>query len=245
MPKVFPVVHVNTRPQAVEQAGIAFEAGADGVYLIDHYGRRGPEYLSDTFEDVQKANPGRFVGVNFLGLAGPDYTLDFLKGEREKGYISRYPDAIWFDNSFVGVGKGMLVALEATKQMRQEDRDLRRIQLLGGVSFKYTQTYTEDPTIARMVTRVAAPYLDVVTTSGPGTGMAPTPGKIHAMKAAANEAGKQLAVASGVDAANLASYGGSIDQVLVASSVETKPYSGIFDQSKLEELIQVAHGLDV
>lgn len=36
--RVYPVVHINTPEVAVEQATLAIELGADGVYLIDHQG---------------------------------------------------------------------------------------------------------------------------------------------------------------------------------------------------------------
>ncbi len=33
---VFPVVHINDRDIAVEQADLALKLGVDGVYLINH-----------------------------------------------------------------------------------------------------------------------------------------------------------------------------------------------------------------
>jgi phosphoribosylanthranilate isomerase len=52
-----------------------------------------------------------------------------------------------------------------------------------------------------------------------------------------------LAVASGLSIENIDDYAGLIDEVLVASSVETKPYSGVFDTAKLKQFIDKAHSL--
>lgn len=119
--------------------------------------------------------------------------------------------------------------------------ELAGVALLGGVAFKYTPSYTDDPVGAAAAARELEPFVDVVTTSGPGTGMSPQPEKLAAMKHAI---GKPLAVASGIGPDNIHGYAGTVDQILVASSVETQPYSGIFDVAMLAEFITIAHDID-
>jgi len=51
---------------------------------------------------------------------------------------------------------------------------------------------------------------------------------------------KKLAVASGISADNIASYSGLFDQLLVSTSIEVVPYSGIFEPDKLKQLIELA-----
>src|SRR5262245_35680800 len=63
---ILPVIHVESDEQALRNAGIAHEAGCDGVFLINH----GFPYrqLLDIQHQVCEALPGWWVGVNCLDL---------------------------------------------------------------------------------------------------------------------------------------------------------------------------------
>lgn len=229
--EIFPVVHVNDISQAVEQSGMAFEMGANGVYLIDHHNSFSPEPLKTAFNKVATQYPDSFIGLNLLQHRSAARSLAFLHSRLHSGSLTRLPDGLWAD------------VADREKQefldMRHEFDELANIRYLGGVAFKYTSTFTDDPERAAAEATRLAPFVDVVTTSGQETGMAPSSEKIQAMKAAIGS--KPLAVASGISADNLADYNGNIDQLLVSSSIETRPYSGVFDPTKLRELIDVAH----
>lgn len=229
-PKVFPVVHVEDAEQALRQVDVAFECGADGVYLIDH-NLNTAEWLAEIVASATAAHPGRFVGVNFLQLHSAMEAFEFLARARAEGVIERYPDGLWMDDA--------LPCRRETVELRAGDPELAAVSYLGGVAFKYTRTHTEDPAAAAEQARDLAPYVDVVTTSGPGTGSAANPDKVAAMRAAAG--GKPVAVASGVGIDNYARYTPVVDQVLVATSVETHPYSGLFDPAKLAALAAAIH----
>lgn len=228
--EIFPVVHIQDAEQALDQSSMALEMGADGVYLIDHGGHP-PADLIHAFNQVKEAHPERFVGINVLQSPSAAATLTLLLDISRKGDMVALPDGLWEDNAELDKDRVF--------ELRALHPELTSIRYLGGVAFKYTPLFTEDPGLASQEARRLEPYVDVVTTSGAGTGKAPTPEKIRAMKAAI---GKKLAVASGISAQNFAQYDGSFDQLLVSTSVETEPYSGIFDPQKLQELIDVAHG---
>ena len=85
----------------------------------------------------------------------------------------------------------------------------------GGVAFKY-QREVEDVAAAA---RAALSYVDVVTTSGQGTGEAPAIAKIRAMKAAIGEV--PLAIASGIRPENVGDYRGICDCFLVATGISS------------------------
>lgn len=232
--EVFPVVHINNPRQATEQATVAFEAGADGVYLIDHQNAT-PETLMTTFNSVAIEHPDRFIGVNFLQFRSPVKAFGYLQGCLADRDITRYPDGLWVDDAdYPQQGK------EIVREMRTNDHELRRISYLGGVAFKYTLSYTDNPEEAAAEATRLKDYVDVVTTSGRGTGHAPNPEKIARMKEAI-EPHQKLAVASGISAENIADYEQSFDQLLVSTSLETRPSSGIFVPERVAELIQLAH----
>ena len=83
----------------------------------------------------------------------------------------------------------------------------------GGVAFKY-QRPVEDLTRAA---RLAVRYMDVVTTSGPGTGIAAARDKIAEMKEAVG--GFPLAIASGITPENVSDYLDVTDCFLVATGI--------------------------
>lgn len=228
--EVFPVVHINDIREAADQASVAFEAGADGVYLIDH--RAGvPTRLINTFNDVAKEHPDKFVGVNYLQYDSAATAFDDVLLRESANELVRLPDGIWVDNADQ--------SKETTMKIRADFPHLNAIRYLGGVAFKYTDFYKEDPEEAAHEATRLMDYVDVVTTSGRGTGYAPSPEKIARMKEAIGP-DKKLAVASGISSENIAQYGQTFDQLLVSTSIETEPYSGIFIPSRVAELIKRA-----
>lgn len=264
--KIYPVVHANNIEQTVEQAGLAFEAEADGVFLIDH-SLNSKLFLPKAYNAVREHHPDEFVGLNFL--QAPDALSAYAITEtlRRRGIIEKRPSGLWVDDAAGRVREDSadpevsddveywnelwddhtilkdeeLDRLRILKDERRFSWNMRRIKLFGGTAFKYTAHYTDDPELAAGQARQIKPFVDVVTTTGAGTGSAPDAGKIRAMKEASGR--KELAIASGVSMLNIEQYRGIADSILVASSVEVVPYSGIFDETRLRSLIHIAHSL--
>ena len=67
-PAVLPVVHVLDETQACRNAGMAIEAGAQGVFLINH--DFGCEDLVPILRTVRARFPSLWIGVNFLAVTG-------------------------------------------------------------------------------------------------------------------------------------------------------------------------------
>ncbi len=229
MTEIYPVVHINDIHRAVEQTGVALELGADGVYLIDHQ-EPATDRLFDTFNLSRSEYQGVYIGMNILCLRGAYQAFEAIYRARDSESLDEYPDGLWVDDARID-------AVEA-KELREAHPELATVRYLGGVAFKYSPYYTDDPGEAVSELIKLRSYVDVVTTSGPGTGVPPSPDKIRAMHEAAK--GQPLAVASGVSADNLEDYSGAIDQLLVATFIEASPGSGVFDRSKLKDLIEVA-----
>lgn len=223
--EVYPVVHVQDAVQGVEQSRIALEAGVDGIFLISH-GSMDDDGLTEVFLRVADAHPGAFVGVNYLGKGAGAF--GYLAELQRAGQLPVMPAAVWADD-----------AIDSTSRGWPDASAFPTVEYFGGVAFKYTSTYTDDPEQAAAEVEARRGRVDVITTSGPGTGSPAPVAKIRAMKAAAGS--QPLAVASGVDPSNLAAFRGLVDKVLVASSLETAPYSGRFVPERLAELVVIAH----
>ncbi|QHN42521.1 hypothetical protein GII36_01495 [Candidatus Mycosynbacter amalyticus] len=241
--KIFPVVHIGGGEkglsQAVTQSELAFEHDADGVYLIRHAaGETAVAELFRAYAAVRQATPQEsYVGINILQARSPREAVAMTKQE-VVGIAA--PSGLWVDDiTWHGHDADMLAHVRKTPR-------LDGMRTLGGVAFKYTDSYTEDPAEAATQAYMYNNFADVLVTSGPETGRSADPQKTRAMKRqlATGESGEGLlALASGIDIDNIADFEGSVDEVLVASSVETEKGSGIFDEAKLRDLIQAAHKL--
>lgn len=199
-PQVFlPVIHVVSSDQALRNAAIAHTAGADGVFLINHQ-MKCPDLL-EAHRAVVSAFPQWWIGINCLDV----YPTSIFSR------LSPQVAGVWTDNALIH---------ETMESQPQADDVLLAIRAarwtglyFGGVAFKY-QRPVED--VARAAT-MAMRYMDVVTTSGEGTGLAAHVEKIHAMKAALGDF--PLAIASGITPDNIMDYLPCADCFLVATGI--------------------------
>lgn len=102
------------------------------------------------------------------------------------------------------------------------------VTVFASVAFKY-QPEESNPAQAAAVVRKNGL---LPTTSGAGTGMAPTVEKIEGMSAAA---GGQLAVASGMDPHNVHQYAKHLSHILVATGVSSDEHH--FDEGLLTQFV--------
>ncbi|MEI6054321.1 MAG: BtpA/SgcQ family protein [Candidatus Saccharibacteria bacterium] len=243
--KIFPVIHIaNSNVElAVHEGEKAFSLGADGVILIDH--QNAWRNTSPLFESVNKLTDNsneRFVGINILGLSPMKvmYAIDrAIKNGRypyADNMLNNPPSGVWIDDM-----RDDYMSPDFAMETKKFKPSLKQVKILGGVAFKYTNTFTEDPKRAAYEAILIKDSVDVMVTSGAGTGIEPSVEKIRAMKNVIGS--KALAIASGISIENIHKYNGIVDQLFVSSSVETIPGSGIFDERRLQELIDEAHRL--
>src|SRR4051812_9199505 len=139
-------------------------------------------------EAVADAHPGWWVGVNCLGMTP----------ERVFAAVSPKVAGVWADNARIDEGREDQPYAERVSAVRQARAP--GCLYFGGVAFKY-QRPVEDLEAA---CRVAARHMDVVTTSGPGTGHAADLEKIRRMKRTLGDV--PLAIASGITPENVGDY---------------------------------------
>lgn len=219
---VLPVIHAETEQQVMRNVERARDAGADGVFIINHT-IDWPSLLC-IHKTATKAFPGWWIGVNCLGLSAFDV---FRK-------IPGSMPGVWTDNALIDVTKEPQTQAEQVLSVIEESG--WNGLYFGGVAFKY-----QDPVVdTGAAASVAARYIDVVTTSGSGTGIPAHVEKIRAMKEAIGDS--PLALASGVTPENVELYMPYCDCFLVASGI-----SETFDEldpGKLLALLAVVRGQD-
>lgn len=196
---LLPVVHVTELEQALRNAQIARDAGADGVFLINH-GMTDDELLW-IHAQVVTVFPEWWVGVNCLGLSPQEVFT----------HVACKVAGVWVDNALIHEDQASQPAAEQVMAVQQQYK--WQGLYFGGVAFKYQRPVAD---LARAA-KIAARYMDVVTTSGPGTGRAASPEKIRIMKEALGEA--PLAIASGITPENVIDYLPWADCFLVATGI--------------------------
>jgi predicted TIM-barrel enzyme len=221
-----PVVHPVTRDHALAAVDVAVEAGADGVFLIDQ-GLNERDVVA-LIGDVYHRYPALWIGVNLLSRAPADALAFALAG------VGRI-DGIWSDNA--GVDE------RAANHPRAEEFVEARRRLgwqglyFGGVAFKY-QREVAHADLGR-ATAIASKYMDVVCTSGAGTGHAADPAKPRAMHEGAPDVA--LALASGVTTANVGEYLPYVAAYLVGTGIERE--LGVLDPQETKRLASAIHSV--
>lgn len=188
---VLPVVHVTSIEQASRNVELARAAGAHGAWLIDMGTSNVP--LAEAYQIVRRNVPGFWLGVNFLHLPPT--------GALELGDRLGVP-GVWSDDA----GDPDVVG------------HLRRTLygstlFFGGVAFKYRP---QPESLYRAGHE--AKWMDVPTTSGPGTGQSASVDKVATLRAGMGD-DHPLGIASGITPANVGDFLPYVDVFLVATGI--------------------------
>jgi len=197
---ILPVIHVSSLDQALKNTKIAYDCKCDGVFLINH--SIGHKKLLEIHSEVKAKYPDFWIGVN---------CLDLFPGIVFKT-VSKQVDGIWVDNA----------EIDETSEDQRVANSIQRLQkesnfnglYFGGIAFKY-QRKVED---IESAVKYATPFVDVITTSGAGTGLAPHIQKLQQMRMA-SAPGTAIAVASGITPINVHNYLENVDAFLVATGI--------------------------
>lgn len=233
MRRFFPVIHCVDEKTARTAIGVAQAAGADGVFLIDQ-GNLSTQEVGDLARRIADEVTLK-VGVNLLNQ-GADDVAPVIYGSR----ISMW----WADD---GLARGALRSVGPTLHGVSVADMLSTTEFFGGIAFKYQRAVAPEQFLDQVILSRGY-HVNVVTTSGPGTGEPATLAKVEAMaghvrlmnKTLHHEAPQRLALASGISLANIDGYLPFVDDFLVGSSIETS--FGVFDAGRVQELSDRIHG---
>lgn len=212
MKKFYPVLHVLTSQQALEQSKLLFENGADGLFLISHEGDN--KLVTSLVAEVKSKFPSLKVGINLLGR-------NALSAMEEA--IEVKADMLWCDFAYVDSAWKRPLA-----HALSELSTTHGIPVFAGVAFKY-QRHEPDPL-------KAAQYANelgfIATTSGTATGIEPDVDKIALMARTGN-----LAVASGLSVENVLKFKPFLTYFLVSTGLSYSMYD--FDPQKVLKFSQL------
>lgn len=220
--KIVPVIHIVSEAQAVSNMLLCRRNAISKVMLISHV--QGTEYLKDIYLKLKSIFPDNWFGINFLGESSYD-----AAGIVASMPYSIRPNALWCDNGHLfRIGEDE-VAVRINERLKDKD-----VLHFGGVHFKYQKHISGID--EEWVLKRAVELIDVITTSGAGTGKPASESKIAGLRSKIGN--HPLAIASGVDYMNASMFGNYVDYMLVASSI-TNPVTEEIIEEKLLNLIKI------
>lgn len=223
-----PVIHPVAKKTAMDSIQTAVESGADGIFLINQ-GMSETQVL-DFIPEVHQRHESLWIGLNLLGVE-PEEVIGSIAGLPVGG--------IWSDNADIDERSAAQPAGERFRQARK--RTEWKGLYFGGVAFKYQREVPD--ALLPDAARNARPWMDVITSSGPGTGYAASVEKAKALRSGAGD--HPLALASGVSPENISGFLPYVDAFQVASEIETEKYSGILVRERTKLLADRIHEWDV
>lgn len=218
MIKVFPVIHHLDENLTIEEAKIAYECGADGVFLISHENKDiDLPFIGQTIKSYDWKNEKDedfFVGLNLLSTPVCE-AFNVVKDS--------FLDAVWVDNPGVTSDK----ITTTGSQLIELSQQYPHVQVFASVAFKY-QAVESDPKEAAIRARQ---FGWIPTTSGIGTGSAPEVSKLETMF------DNTLAIASGMTPENVQQFMPYLSHILVATGVSQDEYR--IDYEKLSRFVGI------
>ena len=230
---IYPVIHYFNDEVAMRNAETAFEAGCDGVFLIQMQGYDGQIIKSS--RDIQARFSNKMVGVNFLACS-PGQAFLF-------GVELEY-DMVWSDAP--GITSAMVA--EDAKAIAEFIRDPYTLpsnlagqqlpKFFASVAFKY-QEPEEEPSVAAIIAQSLG---FIPTTSGIETGVPAPWQKVATMRRCLDTYNRlhvsktTLALASGLTPENIELYAPFITHALVSTGISTDFYN--FSKEKLIAFVE-------
>lgn len=227
-PVVLPVIHVLEIGRTLDNIDVLLEAGAPGCFLINH--DFGVEPFLDVIREVRALRPNLWMGVNFLAVTGK-HAFPLLAELATEGCRV---DAYWADDARIDEHAEDQIEAREIAEARAGWDGL----YFGGTAFKKQRPV--DPADYGISAKRACDWMDVVTTSGPATGMEAADDKITTFRTAIGD--KPLALASGISPENARRYR-DVDCFMVATGIN---YDGNFydiDPARLRRLLDDAQNL--
>jgi len=199
--RVFPVIHANSQEQVIRNTKIAKDAGAFGVFVINH--DMTVDEMLELATEAQKIIS--WVGINCLGYSPL----------RAMQTVPHHISGLWTDNA--GIDEITDIQVTARRVIVEQVNRNWRGQYFGGVAFKYQDPVTD----LRAATTQASKHMDVITTSGQATGQAANIEKLKIMHGIFDGwvSRPRLGIASGITPDNIEDYLPYIDDFLVATGI--------------------------
>lgn len=227
---VLAVIHADTLEQTITNVKIAVENNLHWVFLINHH--ISWVSLEDIFIKTRKEFEKVWMGINFLGCHLDSVFMETWVLEMEWCRV----DWIWTDNPQI---KWINPWFNNQDRIQKYINDIWWKGLyFWWVAFKYQPPVENLETACEQWKK----YLDVITTSGPGTWEAVDIEKLRKIREFSGN--HPVWIASGTDSENIAEFSQFADIFLVASSLNKYWDFLNLDPEKVKEMSKVVGELN-
>ena len=230
-PIVMPVIHALDKEQVYKNVSIAMDQNVAGIFLINH------DFGIQKFLPIIKYIRAKFdrlwIGINFLAVTGRDAFPILEKLNQENILINGY----WADDACIDEQNTEQIEAEKIAQVR-ENTTWSGIYF-GGTAFKKQRPVK--PQEYKLSAEIATRYMDVVTTSGPATGIEAGVKKIETFRDGVGN--NALALASGITPENAQTYR-QVDFFLVSTGINLDGDFYNIDTTKLSRLLKEAKDME-
>ena len=217
---LMPVIHVESKDMSLimKNVDICTRNRIKAIWLISHSALTHND-LIDISKEIKKKYPTLWIGCNFL---------DFYNDTKVFSAVDhKFIDGIWIDNTYLGVD-----SVKAEKLYNDWIQSEFKGLYFGGFAFKYCEQPKDYSIIPEIINK-----LEILTTSGNGTGEQPSLEKIKKIRSYIPECDStynKIAVASGISFENIKEYISYVDYFIVSSSIEDS--FGVLNEEKVREL---------
>lgn len=226
-----PVIHLPADGRlGMDAVRIALAAGADGVFLINQ-----GTSVSNIVKNLIPAYREEFgadlwIGVNPLGIDVENFIS--LSDETPERRI----DGVWSDDSGVdSMREDRYIAARDAYIAARKSTGWQGLYF-GGTAFKTQREVPQDK--LALVAQRAASFMEVVCSSGRGTGVAADVPKVRTLREAIP--GVPMALASGITPENVDPFLPFVEAYLVATGIEKS--FGVLDPARTKALADKIHG---
>lgn len=217
--KFIPVIHITDDLNDLEtNLKIIQDNNIKDIMLISH-GYLNYLELIELGTKLKSEYNNLNIGYNFLDLNSINVFNYLLKNKIKVDYI-------WIDNSYVGLNNNY--ALKIKEQWLEYKEFNSNVKYFGGVAFKYLP----QPKYIEKAIEESKKMMDIITTTGNGTGIEISKEKINLFDKIINKE-SPLAIASGVSIENIDYLFHYVNYFLVSSSISKS--DSLFDDIKFKE----------
>jgi hypothetical protein len=196
--------NLSIEDRTLKQVKIAFNNGADGVFLTIGEGGLSPELILKCYNYIRIFYPTNFIGINFM--------CDPIKSAST---VPLDANALWIDK-----GLGQVNYIDEITKVKNilTERQWKGLYF-GGFCLKgNNQILFENHSYFSSLHWNPEKYFDVCVTSGFSTGVSIDNKSLEIVKNKSN--GVSLALASGININNISNFINSVDYFVVGTGVE-------------------------
>jgi len=217
--EIIPVLHMSNKDNLNHNISIIKSLNIKKIFIINHDYQTLDE-IKEEYNYIKSKIKNIWIGINCLTSCETKIFTE-LSNERF------FPDAVWIDNSAIQNSYGTKNRDKIYESYLEYKEKGFQGRYFGGFAFKYQK----QPLNLEKATIEATDFIDIITTSGNGTGVKADIEKIKTIYKNVNNK-NDIAIASGITPDNIKDYIPFINYFLIATGISESFYRLSLEKTK-------------